>query len=123
MVHHFTTNQQSQSVKQSVDGVSWLVDRQNYCSSITCHPVDTKEKYVLFMKHLIKLPHNAVNQYSKKVAQVLIVTKRLQYFTLIKKETLKHLKRQTVMMFRLTKVLNFVYNDSINIFIVIPVNI
>lgn len=37
VVHHFATNQQGQSVKQSVDGVARLVDGHNYCSSVTGH--------------------------------------------------------------------------------------
>lgn len=37
MVNHFATNKQCQSVKQSVDGVSWLVDGHDYGSSMTGH--------------------------------------------------------------------------------------
>lgn len=46
MVHHFTTNQQSQSVKQSVDGVSWLVDGHDYRSSMTGHSEKTHRKSI-----------------------------------------------------------------------------
>lgn len=37
MVHHFSTNQQGQSVKQSVDGVARLVNGHNYGSSTADH--------------------------------------------------------------------------------------
>lgn len=37
VVNHFPTDQQGQSVKQSVNGVSWLVDGHNDGSPVTGH--------------------------------------------------------------------------------------
>lgn len=41
--HHFSTNQQGESVKQSVDGVTRLVDGQNDGSSVTGHSENSKK--------------------------------------------------------------------------------
>lgn len=41
VVHHFTINQQSQSVEQFVDRVSRLVDGHNYGPSVTGHSEKT----------------------------------------------------------------------------------
>lgn len=43
MVNHFTADQQSEGVKQSVDGVPWLVDGHDYGSSLTCHPANMNQ--------------------------------------------------------------------------------
>lgn len=44
MENHFTADQQSQGVKQSVDGVPWLVDGHDYGSSLTRHPVNMNQE-------------------------------------------------------------------------------
>lgn len=44
VVNHFTADQQSQGVKQSVDGVPWLVDGHDYGPSMTRHPVNMKRE-------------------------------------------------------------------------------
>lgn len=44
VVNHFTTNQQGQSVKQSVDGVSRLVDGHYNRSPMTGHSENTCRK-------------------------------------------------------------------------------
>lgn len=44
VVNHFTTNQQGQSVKQSVDGVSRLVDGHYNRSPMTGHSEKVSEK-------------------------------------------------------------------------------
>lgn len=44
VVNHFTTNQQGQSVKQSVDGVSRLVDGHYNRSPMTGHSGNMRRK-------------------------------------------------------------------------------
>lgn len=45
VVHHFTADQQSQGVKQSVDGVPWLVDGHDNGSALTRHPAHTNQEH------------------------------------------------------------------------------
>lgn len=52
MVNHFTADQQSQGVKQSVDGVPWLVDGHDYGSSLTRHPVNMNQEASTYIKML-----------------------------------------------------------------------
>lgn len=44
VVNHFTADEQSQGVKQSVDGVPWLVDGHDYGPSMIRHPVNMKQE-------------------------------------------------------------------------------
>lgn len=53
MVNHFTADQQSQGVKQSVDGVPWLVDGHDYGSSLTRHPVNMNQEASTYIKNVI----------------------------------------------------------------------
>lgn len=50
MENHFAADQQSQGVKQSVDGVPWLVDGHDYGSSLTRHPVNMNQESPKYIK-------------------------------------------------------------------------